>query len=257
EPHEPEYRDGMALAGTSAEEIAAPPSEVDRSLERTAAEPAADATLAEAESSPRRKPWERVSGLVLAALVMLMLWALSAAGLSVPSSPFLLIAIVYTAFAGGLFYGLLSAAGSIAYFAYTASLPGAPLDFPHQGGQALAALLIVAPGMVFLVDWMRRELDGLLARERAARAAAEAAEGRLRGFIASVNDVVFTLDTSQRFTTVLGRGPSPFRARPEPLVGRCLREVLGEDGAHAQDRKSTRLNSSHVKISYAVFCLKK
>src|SRR5690606_40681968 len=27
--------------------------------------------------------------------------------------------------------------------------------------------------------------------------------------------------------------------------------------ADAADRKSTRLNSSHVKISYAVFCLKK
>src|SRR5690606_41688075 len=27
--------------------------------------------------------------------------------------------------------------------------------------------------------------------------------------------------------------------------------------AGAEDRKSTRLNSSHVKISYAVFCLKK
>src|SRR5690606_40123940 len=26
---------------------------------------------------------------------------------------------------------------------------------------------------------------------------------------------------------------------------------------HEADRKSTRLNSSHVKISYAVFCLKK
>src|SRR5690606_40109970 len=26
---------------------------------------------------------------------------------------------------------------------------------------------------------------------------------------------------------------------------------------HIEDRKSTRLNSSHVKISYAVFCLKK
>src|SRR5690606_41045772 len=26
---------------------------------------------------------------------------------------------------------------------------------------------------------------------------------------------------------------------------------------HDKDRKSTRLNSSHVKISYAVFCLKK
>src|SRR6266700_6123102 len=28
-------------------------------------------------------------------------------------------------------------------------------------------------------------------------------------------------------------------------------------GLFAEDRKSTRLNSSHVKISYAVFCLKK
>src|SRR5690606_40516934 len=28
-------------------------------------------------------------------------------------------------------------------------------------------------------------------------------------------------------------------------------------GRPARDRKSTRLNSSHVKISYAVFCLKK
>src|SRR5690554_3846135 len=27
--------------------------------------------------------------------------------------------------------------------------------------------------------------------------------------------------------------------------------------ARAEDRKSTRLNSSHVRISYAVFCLKK
>src|SRR5690606_41385430 len=29
------------------------------------------------------------------------------------------------------------------------------------------------------------------------------------------------------------------------------------DDGERQDRKSTRLNSSHVKISYAVFCLKK
>src|SRR5437870_11809250 len=29
------------------------------------------------------------------------------------------------------------------------------------------------------------------------------------------------------------------------------------DGSHVLDRKSTRLNSSHVAISYAVFCLKK
>src|SRR2546422_2964278 len=32
---------------------------------------------------------------------------------------------------------------------------------------------------------------------------------------------------------------------------------LGGQGAAEQDRKSTRLNSSHGYISYAVFCLKK
>src|SRR3712207_8260022 len=45
-------------------------------------------------------------------------------------------------------------------------------------------------------------------------------------------------------------------ARPAEL----LLEVLG-DAEHAAeiagDRKSTRLNSSHANISYAVFCLKK
>src|SRR5690348_18100792 len=34
-------------------------------------------------------------------------------------------------------------------------------------------------------------------------------------------------------------------------------EVLGADGQPIEDRKSTRLNSSHPSISYAVFCLKK
>src|SRR5690606_41618630 len=33
--------------------------------------------------------------------------------------------------------------------------------------------------------------------------------------------------------------------------------VIGQQHGDLQDRKSTRLNSSHVKISYAVFCLKK
>src|SRR3712207_6870984 len=48
----------------------------------------------------------------------------------------------------------------------------------------------------------------------------------------------------------------------EKVMGREVREVLGldfEGGADhvGTDRKSTRLNSSHANISYAVFCLKK
>src|SRR5690606_40678653 len=36
-----------------------------------------------------------------------------------------------------------------------------------------------------------------------------------------------------------------------------LRNLVQRDRDLGGDRKSTRLNSSHVKISYAVFCLKK
>src|SRR5690606_12590637 len=47
------------------------------------------------------------------------------------------------------------------------------------------------------------------------------------------------------------RRPSKKSRAPEPTHDRF--EHAGVDG---RDRKSTRLNSSHVKISYAVFCLK-
>src|SRR3712207_8890384 len=51
--------------------------------------------------------------------------------------------------------------------------------------------------------------------------------------------------------------PSPAHlGTPEPIVGPPaphLRLLLEE----GPDRKSTRLNSSHANISYAVFCLKK
>src|SRR3712207_7466221 len=45
------------------------------------------------------------------------------------------------------------------------------------------------------------------------------------------------------------------------LVATPLRTIRGVGHNHiyiaSQDRKSTRLNSSHANISYAVFCLKK
>src|SRR2546430_11293162 len=50
---------------------------------------------------------------------------------------------------------------------------------------------------------------------------------------------------------------------PELRVERPLEQLQGALGVlrllhvDAQDRKSTRLNSSHSQISYAVFCLKK
>src|SRR5690349_23431425 len=46
---------------------------------------------------------------------------------------------------------------------------------------------------------------------------------------------------------------------PGPELHRRVAHLCPRDGARSirRDRKSTRLNSSHVEISYAVFCLKK
>src|SRR5256885_8257563 len=47
------------------------------------------------------------------------------------------------------------------------------------------------------------------------------------------------------------------RARARRLVGRGRVDRGDEAVVRAEDRKSTRLNSSHLVISYAVFCLEK
>src|SRR5256885_11071179 len=52
------------------------------------------------------------------------------------------------------------------------------------------------------------------------------------------------------------RGVHPARRRPPRLLHGHGPPRAGH-GAGAGDRKSTRLNSSHLVISYAVFCLKK
>src|SRR5207249_8395570 len=56
------------------------------------------------------------------------------------------------------------------------------------------------------------------------------------------------------------RDPAARRSRHPHLAGRrqAGRVCKKNSGQQGQgDRKSTRLNSSHVSISYAVFCLKK
>src|SRR5690606_41195630 len=50
---------------------------------------------------------------------------------------------------------------------------------------------------------------------------------------------------------------SPSRVRAGIPTDRSARSRVVRSPNWPVDRKSTRLNSSHVKISYAVFCLKK
>src|SRR5258708_17072999 len=65
------------------------------------------------------------------------------------------------------------------------------------------------------------------------------------------------------YTTLFRSPPRIDRRRPKPNEPRggsyhhCWDGLLSEVCGSAVDRKSTRLNSSHQIISYAVFCLKK
>src|SRR3712207_7464353 len=72
------------------------------------------------------------------------------------------------------------------------------------------------------------------------------------------------------FRSLCGRGNAPCPRLLRPVghnhfsemfaIGTADREFANEIAAFARqpiDRKSTRLNSSHANISYAVFCLKK
>src|SRR5690554_7678315 len=57
----------------------------------------------------------------------------------------------------------------------------------------------------------------------------------------------------------LGHHPTQIRPVRCHRTGQVPQRLAGSHhvGGSASDRKSTRLNSSHVRISYAVFCLKK
>src|SRR5689334_23955241 len=58
------------------------------------------------------------------------------------------------------------------------------------------------------------------------------------------------------YTTLFRSGLRSRRARPRVAARRPSLRRRRRDQGH-RDRKSTRLNSSHSSISYAVFCLKK
>src|SRR6266480_884289 len=72
-------------------------------------------------------------------------------------------------------------------------------------------------------------------------------DGKIRSFITV--DAEGALATARELEAELSAGLSrgPFHGIP----------LAYKDLCHVQDRKSTRLNSSHMSISYAVFCLKK
>src|SRR5437868_9935286 len=64
--------------------------------------------------------------------------------------------------------------------------------------------------------------------------------------------------TTEIYTLSLHDALPIFRTADRPIhVHTAVEVAFSADPNRLRDRKSTRLNSSHVSISYAVFCLKK
>src|SRR3712207_8646478 len=61
--------------------------------------------------------------------------------------------------------------------------------------------------------------------------------------------------TEEAYVLMCVHASAQMRAKVSRTVSR--RAAGGEESSPSPDRKSTRLNSSHANISYAVFCLKK
>src|SRR5437868_9212904 len=79
-------------------------------------------------------------------------------------------------------------------------------------------------------------------------------------FVCALSVFFFTdTATTEIYTLSLHDALPICRASSATFNPRCVRRVcrVGLWSGSRQDRKSTRLNSSHVSISYAVFCLKK
>src|SRR3989454_5457402 len=91
-----------------------------------------------------------------------------------------------------------------------------------------------------------------LARERALKQTEKMETiGRLTGAIAQ--------QFNELLTAILARSTALAQTLPPNRDLDALKETAqrGTELAQRLDRKSTRLNSSHLVISYAVFCLKK
>src|SRR5574340_1603906 len=105
--------------------------------------------------------------------------------------------------------------------------------------EVVAAERVVLPGQGAMRDCMR-ELDATGLKDAVLAAAAS------KPLLGVCVGMQMLLDHSEEQDTP-GLG----------LIGGRVRRFRLEDRRQGDDRKSTRLNSSHQKISYAVFCLKK
>src|SRR5256886_6815131 len=132
----------------------------------------------------------------------------------------------------------------------------------RNGAEVLTALDLSTPDVVFL-DIQMPGIDGfeVIRRRTAERMPAVIFltafdQFAIRAFEAEVLDYLVKPVSEARFSATMKRLVKRLRSTQHSMRDESI-VVTTSRGATVLDRKSTRLNSSHSQISYAVFCLKK
>ena len=173
-----------------------------------------------------RGSWSQASGPLITLAAVLALEVLSLTERASPDlGAFLVIAVVYSAFLGGLRAGLISAAIMVAYYAHRLMLPPEPVR--SSAREQLAVVAVISPVVALISGYLKARLDRIRERDRAARAEAEAAERRSRFLAEASRALSASLDHEKTLANLA--------ALAVPTIGDyCLIHVVDEGGAIRQ-----------------------
>src|SRR5690606_36533108 len=135
-------------------------------------------------------------------------------------------------------------------------MTGRPIWVPEAAHARDALVLAETEGVHYLLVADRdKDLAGVTCLCDVSRAGLE---DRVKSFAHNPVTYVMSGESAENAVNMMSRcavGCLPVLEDPGRVIGILTRHDLVQAGLI--DRKSTRLNSSHVKISYAVFCWKK
>jgi diguanylate cyclase (GGDEF)-like protein/PAS domain S-box-containing protein len=170
--------------------------------------------------------WSRFGGPLLTVAAAFALEILKRFSLEVPNSAsIVLLAVVFSAFAGGLRPGLASAAIAWIYFTLAFSLPGKPFTYDAENLERLVVLAAVTPAIVVMVGVLHRRSS-----ERVSLKLRESEE-RFKAFMDNSPTVAWMKDADGRFVYVSVPFELTFNLRAADVLGKSNVQPWSPDTA--------------------------